>query len=200
MPQTEVRELPPLILHPFSEGAAPGRLMEQARSSLLLAALSPSAGNSVEEVADRVARARILEIRMLYYLGKDTRRWMEQCAEWTQSTEDLKGQNLREQSFALLLICQTPPEVRQKLDGWGVPEFAAIFARAVGLNAAFGAPPEMGQLSREFLMNYHRFADGLFSCYLDLQPHAVIGPDRFRFSLYGSGEYSRMLETQWDAT
>lgn len=200
MPQTEVLELPPLILHPFSDGSSPGQLMEQARASLVLAGLTPSAGTAAEDATARIARTRFVEIRMLYFLGKDTRRWLEQCAEWAESMEELKNQELREQSFALLLICHTPPEVRVKLDGWGVAEFSAIFARALGLYAAFGVPPEMGQLSREFVMNYHRFADYLFSCYLELQPHAVIGPERFRFKLYGSGEYSRMLEAQWETT
>jgi hypothetical protein len=32
---------------------------------------------------------------------------------------------------------------------------------------------------------------------MESQTHRVIGPANFRFELYASGEYSRMLENQW---
>src|SRR2546427_823891 len=60
-------------------------------------------------------------------------------------------------------------------------------------------PPVFELLAEEFLRNYHRYADSLYRCYMESQPHQAISSTNFRFDLYASGEYSRMLETQWDA-
>jgi hypothetical protein len=55
----------------------------------------------------------------------------------------------------------------------------------------------MESLAEEFLRNYHRYADGLYRAYMETQPHRAIAPANFRFEIYASGEYSRMLESQW---
>ena len=72
------------------------------------------------------------------------------------------------------------------------------FCRAIGLNTLFTAPPAFEDLAEEFLRNYHRYADSLYQCYIDLEPYPLLDPQRFHFTLYASGEYSRMLESQWE--
>ena len=104
----------------------------------------------------------------------------------------------RLQSFAALLTRGTPAEVKEKLTRWGVSDYTSIFCRAIGLNALFTAPPAFGDLAEEFLRNYHRYADSLYQCYMDLEPYAAVDAARFHFALYASGEYSRMAESQWE--
>jgi len=104
----------------------------------------------------------------------------------------------RLQTFAALLTSSTPEEVKEKLIRWGVSDYLSIFRRAIGLNALFTAPPAFADLSEEFLRNYHRYADSLFQCYMDLEPYRAPDVRRFHFPLYASGEYSRMLESQWE--
>ena len=52
-------------------------------------------------------------------------------------------------------------------------------------------------LAEDFLSNYHRYTDSLYRCFMESQHHGSIAATNFRFDLYASGEYSRMLETQW---
>jgi hypothetical protein len=133
---------------------------------------------------------------MLFFLGKDVMRWIEQCLDWAQRISEL-APDLRAQSFAGLLT--SPPEpVKEKLTRWGVADYVSIFARAIGMNAVFVEPPSSDLLSEEFLRNYHRYADYLYRCYMESQAYRPIGPENFHFELYASGEYSRMLETQWN--
>jgi hypothetical protein len=80
---------------------------------------------------------------------------------------------------------------------WGVADHAAIFARAIGINALFAQPPALECLGEEFLASYHRYADSLFRCYMDSRPHNPVGSANFRFELYASAEYSRKLEAEW---
>ena len=54
-------------------------------------------------------------------------------------------------------------------------------------------------LAEEFLSNYHRYADVLFQCYQQSEPHRIITPRNFPFELYASGEYSKLLESQWES-
>jgi hypothetical protein len=76
-------------------------------------------------------------------------------------------------------------------------DYVSIFARAIGLNAIFTEPPAFDELTDEFLRNYHRYADSLYRCFMESQPHSDIQPANFRFELYASGEYSRLLENEW---
>jgi len=102
------------------------------------------------------------------------------------------------QSFAGLLTANPPDNVRQKLTGWGVADYVSIFSRAIGLNAVFAEPPSLPAVSEEFLRGYHRYADFLFRCYMEAEPHSTLHNTNFRFDLYASGEYSKMLETEWE--
>jgi hypothetical protein len=67
----------------------------------------------------------------------------------------------------------------------------------VGLQALFTQPPPFEILRGEFLSSYHRYADALFCSYLESRPHRTISPGQFPFDLYASGDYTKMLETQW---
>ncbi|MGD0500099.1 MAG: hypothetical protein ABSC23_16880 [Bryobacteraceae bacterium] len=192
-----VWDLPPLILHPFNDRVSPAALLDNSKAALMLAGLIPADGSDRDELKRRLLFGRHAEIRMLFFLGKDVFRWMDQCQESTGRIGDLDGLEIRPQSFAGLLTSGPPASVKEKLIRWGVADYAAVFARAVGLNAAFAQPPTLESLSEEFLRNYHRYADALFRCYMELEPHGALGAANFRFELYASGEYSRMLETEW---
>jgi hypothetical protein len=134
---------------------------------------------------------------MLFFLGKDLLRWIEQCGECVARLGELRGVLIRPQSFAGLLIGNPPKEVQEKLMRWGVADYASIFSRALGLNMLFVHPPEAEVLAEEFLRGYDRYADSLFRCFMEAEPHCAITPTNFQFPLYASGEYSRILESEW---
>jgi hypothetical protein len=163
----------------------------------MLAGLIPDDGSDQAELRRRLLSGRYAEIRMLYFLGKDIFRWMEQCEEQAGRIGDLEETRICAQSFAGLLTGNPPPNVKEKLIRWGVGDYPAIFSRAIGLNAAFAAPPALDSLTEEFLRNYHRYADGLYQAYMEAESHSVIAPANVRFEIYASGEYSRMLENEW---
>jgi hypothetical protein len=189
--------LPPLILHPFNEHLPPSALLENSKAALMLSGLIPNDGSDPDELKTRILAGRHTEIRMLFFIGKDVFRWIDQCAEFADRDAGLRDAEVRRQSFAGLLTSGPPEPVQAKLNGWGVADHASIFSRAIGLNTIFVEPPPLASLAEEFLLNYHRYAEALFQCYLRSQAHGVIAPRNFQFELYASGEYSRMLETEW---
>jgi hypothetical protein len=193
-----VWDLPPLILHPFNERIPPSVLLDNSKAALMLSGLIPSDGTDPDELGRRILRGRYGEIRMLYFLGKDIFRWLEQCTDLVTRVPELREREWRAQSFAALLTASTPPDIKEKLTRWGVSDYISIFCRAIGMNTMFATPPEFKDLAEEFLRNYHRYADSLYRCYMDLEPYPVLDTRRFRFALYASGEYSRMLESQWE--
>jgi hypothetical protein len=191
-------ELPPLILHPFNERVPPSALLENSKAALMLSGLIPGDGSDADDLRRRLLSGRYSEMRMLFFLGKDVFRWIDQCLEWSVRVPELAAvADLKHQSFASLLTSDPPDAVKEKLIRWGVSDYASIFARALGMNAAFTEPPAYDLLSEEFLRGYHRYADALYRCYMDSQPHRMLSASNFRFELYASGEYSRMLETEW---
>jgi hypothetical protein len=192
-----VWDLPPLILHPFNERVQPSVLLENSKAALMLAGLIPADGSDQDELKRRLLTGRYSEIRMLFFLGKDVHRWIGQCLECAARIHEFDGLEVREQSFAGLLAVDAPQNVREKLLSWGVGDYASIFSRALGINAIFTQPPPGELLAEEMLRHYHRYADAMYRCYMDSQTHVTIGPKNFRFDLYASGEYSRMLESQW---
>ena len=135
---------------------------------------------------------------MLFFLGKDVLRWIDQCMESGARAPEWSAE-IRPQSFAALLTGDPPETVKQKLVRWGVVDYGSIFTRAIGLNVMFIQPPAFDTLAEEFLRNYHRYADCLYHSYMDSQPHRTLASANFRFALYASGEYSRMLESEWAA-
>jgi len=196
-PGNTVWQLPPLILHPFNEHTPPCTLLENSKAALMLSGLVPSDGSDEDALRRRLLSGRYAEVRMLFFLGKDICRWLDQSVEWAAGVPQLEGLDIRKQSFAALLTANPPQAVREKLFRWGVVDYVSIFSRAIGLNAMFAEPPAFELLGEEFLRTYHHYADALYRCFMDSQPYSDILPANFRFELYASGEYSRMLETQW---
>lgn len=193
----QVWELPPLILHPFNERVPPSALLENSRAALMLAGLIPQDGAGEEELHRRLLAGRYSEIRMLYFVGKDVFRWLHQCVEWAGRCPELAAREFLPQSFATLLTSTPPDAVKAKLVRWGVADSGSIFSRAIGLNVLFGEAPVFDALTEEFLSNYYRYADALYRAYLGSRAHAALAPGAFRFELYASGEYSRLLESKW---
>jgi hypothetical protein len=191
--------MPPLILHPFSERVPPSALLENSKAALMLSGLIPSDGSDQQDLHRRLLAGRYSEIRMLFYLGKDVLRWIEQCVEWGQRVPELSGAGIRARSFAALLAADPPVAVQEKLVRWGVVDYVSIFTRAMGLNAMFIQPPAFDTLSEEFLRNYPCYADRLYRCYMDSEPYGRVASANFHFDLYASGEYSRRLESEWAA-
>lgn len=189
--------LPPLILHPFNEQIPPSTLLENSKAALMLSGLIPGDGTGEDELNRRVMAGRYAEVRMLFFLGKDVIRWLDHCLDSVSRDTDLVASGIKRQSFASLLIARPPETVKEKLAKWGVSDYSSIFSRAIGLNMLFAEPPGRSSLSDEFLRNYHRYADSLYRCYVESETHRAIIPVEFPFELYASGEYSRMLESEW---
>jgi hypothetical protein len=189
--------LPPLILHPFAGREGPDKLLEGSRAALMLHGLIPT-DVDMDELSRRILLGRHNEVRMLYFLGKDIFRWMDQCHEIVNKVEPLKTLGIRTQSFAAMLVDTPPKAITEKLTSWGVTDQRTIFSRAIGLRSAFEELPSMELLSQLFLRNYHRYADHLYSCYQRLGPFTVVTSENFPFELYGSEEYSRMLSEQFE--
>ena len=192
-----VWELPPLILHPFSNERSPNTLLEGSKAALMLAGLLPGEGQEEDELRRKLLISRYTEIRMLYFVGKDLLRWVGQCMEVVSRAKELGSAGIREQSFATLLVYHTPPSVLQKLHEWGVANPQSVFSRAYGIATIFRDVPLLECLSDSLLLHYHIFADHLFVCTQHLTKFAEITPANFRFELYASAEYARLLEKQW---
>jgi hypothetical protein len=190
--------LPPLILHPFAEPTGPQKLTQSSRASLMIQGLLPSGHATAGELQRALLDGRYSELRMLYYVGKDLQRWIDQCIEFLQRSEGGVPEGVQAQSFASLLIDDTPANISEKLKKWGVNDFKSIFSRSLGLNAMFSQAPTPEILNEEFIRNYFRFADHLFLAYQGQGNHVKLDPSRYPFDLYSSGEYSRMLERSWE--
>jgi hypothetical protein len=191
------RKLPPLILHPFADAAGPDKLVESSRASLMLQGLLPSGERSTDELDQSLLEGRYCEIRMLFYVGKDLVRWIEQSLEHVERHPGFRDSGIKFQSFASYLVNNTPTAVQAKLRKWGVADFKSIFMRAIGLNAILAAVPERGILSDDFVRNYYRYADSIFLCRQSQTVFTDISQMNFDFDIYASGEYSRMLEREW---
>jgi hypothetical protein len=162
----------------------------------MLQGLLPTGEYTTEELESRLLDGRYCEIRMLFYVGKDLLRWVEQCMEFVERHPALRARQLTTQSFISYLITKTPVAVQAKLRKWGVADYRSIFSRAIALNLLFAKAPDRGTLSNDFVRNYYRFTDSLFK--MNMQgPVPEIESSDFEFELYASGEYSRMLEREW---
>lgn len=139
--------------------------------------------------------ARRLELRMLCCLGKDLSRWMEQCLDFAATDPAVTG--LSEGRLMDLLVENPPESVVCKMQAWGVRDFRAIFARALGLAAAFPNPPARGQVSEGFVRDFPRYADALYRARRLSSPPSTSATHDFLFEVYASGEYAQILERSW---
>jgi len=194
----EVYPLPPLILHPFTESASTVRVLESAKTSLSMLKEGQTEGEGQSDIERQLLEGRYAEVRMLFYVGKDLFRWMDQCLDTCGRAPALVARDLHRQSFAQLLIKHTPDDVEEKLKSWGVVEYVRIFSRSIGIYAQYTEPPPRDTLQNEFLRHYYRYADYAFASWRDLRKSPQLPPENFPFTLYASGEYTRMLESQWE--
>ncbi len=190
--------LPPLILHPFSGEDTAEKLLEGSKASLMLHGLIPGAGQDRESLNDAVIRSRVQELRMLYFLGKDLLRWIDQCVDFVERTPELGKRGFVAQSFAAFLVEHPPASIVQKLQMWGVTDQRSVFSRALGVTSVLNGPPSSEVHSAMFLNHYHRFVDYLYVCYQNLVPFTELGSDNFTVEMYASAEYSQKLEEQWE--
>ena len=192
-----LRMLPPLILHPFADAGGPGKLVESSRANLKLQGLLPQGEATREDLDRALLDGRYSELRMLYYVGKDLARWIGQCLEFAERSQDALPHGICYQSFAALLIQDAPLEVQAKLRKWGVADYKSIFSRALGLHTMFAAAPPREMLSDEFVRAYFRYADQIFLTKQGECDFTPVNSREFDFELYSSGEYARMLERSW---
>jgi hypothetical protein len=191
-------KLPPLILHPFAQDRGPDSLLQGSKAQLILNGFLPEGNSDRDELQRLVLNGRYKEIRMLFFLGKDVLRWVEQCTDFASRNPALKDRGIREQSFSGLLVESPPKDLTAKLMAWGVTDGRGVFSRAIGINAIFTAPPEMDLLSTMFLQTYHRFADHFFACYQNLMPFTMLEAEKFHFEIYASDDYARKLAEGWE--
>src|SRR5579864_4590150 len=85
-----VWSLPPLILHPFNERVPPSALLENSKAALMLSGLIPGDGSDEEELKRRLLAGKYGEVRMLFYLGKDVFRWIDQCVDSTSRAPEFQ--------------------------------------------------------------------------------------------------------------
>ena len=111
---SQIPQLPPLILHPFSGGAGTGELLDGSLASLALEGLVESTDEE-SILRRRMLAGRYQEVRMLLFLGKDIFRWMQQCVEHVQGS-GAADPRIVEQSFASLVVEDPPESVRLKLE------------------------------------------------------------------------------------
>ena len=191
-------KLPPLILHPFCDAAGPRRLAQSAKASLMLQGLVDIEDLTEEELRRQVVEGRFQEMRMLFYIGKDLSRWLEQCMESVEREQTLREAGIRRASFAAMLVEDPPETVKGKLESWGVMDYHAIFSRALAFNSVFAEAPERAALTEEFIRHHCRYADHLFQCRQELTAFPRIRSQNFPFEMFASGEYARLLEREWE--
>ncbi len=190
--------LPPLILHPFSAPEDTSVLMESSRASLALQGFLPADAGNNRELDQQLLRGRYAELRMLYYIGKDLIRWMDQCCETAVASGVFTHVRVRPETFGMMLVQTVPVHVRAKLEGWGVLDFCALFRRSIGLHAIFQEFPSVEAFTPEFLRRYHRHLDQWYEYRLREAAAHKAEADEFQFDLYASGEYALMLEQSWN--
>jgi hypothetical protein len=191
------KTLPPLILHPFAAAGGRDKLEESQRATLMMQGLLPAGDRTADDLDRALLDGRFSEILMLFYVGKDVVRWIEQCLEHIARQPDLRNSEIRFQSFAEMLVNHTPPGVQAKLRRWQVADYRSIFMRAIAMNTLLATAPERHSLSEEFVRNYYRYADQMFTARQSQGTFASVQDLGFEFEIFASGEYSKMLEREW---
>ena len=191
----ETLQLPPLILHPFSGGTKTSDLVDGSQAALALQGLVDLDIDNLELVR-RMVTGRYQELRMLIFLGKDLRRWAQQCVDHNRR-EAGHDKRVNEQSFSELIVESPPEPVKEKLVKWGVMDRKSVFARAIGLHSIFEDPPPVETFTLAYLEHYHRYADYAYMCHQHLQPFLTLKPENHWFEIYASEEYARKLSEEW---
>ncbi len=204
--------LPPLILHPFADANGPNKLAESSRASLKLQGLLPQGEASREDLDRSLLDGRYSEMRMLYYVGKDLMRWIEQCLEFVAHNRAELPSGIAYQSFAALLIQGIGHRVSKlcrAADSGSARQYRSqaaevgrgglqvhLHARA-RITMPFRQRPGSGNSLRRLcaeLLQIRRSDVLRQARERDFTPLAT---KDCGFELYSSGEYSRLLERAW---
>jgi hypothetical protein len=153
-------------------------------------------GHSAAQVQRRILLAKYCEVRMLWCIGKDLLRWIEQCLDFVSRRKELRQADIKFQSFSTLLIENTPGLAAEKLCHWGVMDYKNIFARAIGLGTIFSELPAFGTLTEDFLRDYYTYTYQLYVSRQESCSFAKLDPSVFAFEVYTSGEYIKIIERQ----
>src|ERR1700722_11246762 len=147
------RKLPPLIPPPCADAGGPDKLVESSRASLMLQGLLPSGERSTDELDKSLLEGRYCEIRMLFYVGKDLIRWIEQSLEHVERMSAYRDSGIKFQSFASYLVNNTPPAVQADGRIGGGADFNSICMRGSGVNPCRAEVLERGVLADDFVRN-----------------------------------------------
>ena len=172
--------------------------MESSRASLALQGFLPADAGTNQDLDHQLLRGRYAELRMLFYIGKDLIRWMDQCCETTVASGVFSQVRIRPETFGMMLVQNVPAHVRAKLEGWGVLDFCALFRRSIGLHSIFLDFPGVEAFTPEFLRRYHRHLDQWYENRLREAGAHRPESNEFQFDLYASGEYAMLLEQSWN--
>jgi hypothetical protein len=164
---------------------------------LVLRGLAEDDGLAAEEWKRRLLECRYCEARMLYFLGKDLSRWLNQCEEFAQRNRILQESGVTRDSFADILVKDPLPAIAEKMRRWGIADCAPVFRHALGLSILFETMPPREVLSDEFLCHHRRYATALFDVSHEGTKFATIQRSEIHFELYASAEYVKLLEAQW---
>ena len=77
---------------PLSRKVTPSALIENSKAALILSGLIPGDGSDHDVLRRRLLAGRYTEVRMLFYVGKDLFRWIDQCVEWAATVCRPRGQ------------------------------------------------------------------------------------------------------------
>ncbi len=188
--------LPPLILHPFSNALDPVRMLAGTTTAAIAPREPPPDRNAAAHVRRKLLLAKYCEIRMLWCIGKDLLRWIDQCLDFVGRRRELRQAGITAQSLAALLIDNTPAPVAEKLRAWGVTDYRNIFARALGLDTVFSELPPFTCIAEEFLLDYYTYTFELYRVRQRAGNYPKLEPSRFAFEVYTSGEYIQIIERQ----
>lgn len=166
---TILRELPPIILHPFDGCPA---LISRPRTV------------HAEQRAKEHLQSRYDEFCMLCRIGNDLNRRLAQCDEVADGDPELSG--MSERDFIAVLLFAPPIPVLKQMRRWGIENPQLLFSRAIGLNTVFTNPPPASDLSESFLREADRLADWLFDRRLNSEAPTATVEDRFTFEIYAS--------------
>ena len=187
--------MPPLILHPFSERISPAALLENSKAALMLSGLIPSEGADHDELRRKLLAGRYSEIRMLYFLGKDVFRWIGQCMEIVAREPALAEAGVKRQTLGR--ACWLP---RRRMSArnccvgaWAImrrfshaqSDCTTRLRRAAGLRSPaprISCGAIIARPISSIRLSWNRSRTGSSRA------------KNFRFELYASGEYAKMLE------
>jgi len=185
MPESEVSvlQLPPLVLHPFSNSNDLDKL---------------TVFPGVDVPASLSFETRYSEIRMLCFIGKDLDRWLAHCLEFLGQSSEATAHAISEADLIRLLLFETPEPVQVKLTAWGIKNFESVFTPALGLSQIFSHPPEPWTLAPRFVERFREYAGLLYRIRVESQEPKTTAMVKLSFEMYSSKEYIAMFEKDWD--